>query len=285
MLRLPADIYPNSPQQVSGTPAAVFRDHRWTLPAIFAAAEAGLLTLPVTVVSFDRHRDSLAPADPALLAAFRNNGGMEDLTALVRDVLSPRDDDWITAGMELGIISDVVQFAVDDLRAEETAETYTDATGTIHRLFRLGRPGGELSWKGALADHAHPSAAAGLWDTLGWDAMSRSLRPPGGLVLDIDLDAFTFSWERYTFPYTPEIWEGEYLRPVQSAAEGAYTAADFVRTLAVEAALVTIATEPGFCGGAANARGILEDANRHLFGGALDTAVIEVDYPAKYPEE
>ena len=285
MLQLPADIYPNTMQQMCGTPAVVFRDHRWTLPAIFAAAEAGLVRLPVTVISFDRHRDSLPPANPVRLAAFRDTGSMDKLVALVRDALSPRDDDWIPAGMELGIISDVVQFAVDDPRPDEAAGEYTDAAGLTHQIFRLGRPREELSWKGALADPGHPAVAGGLWETLGWDAGTRLLKPPDGYVLDIDLDAFTFSWERYTFPYTAEIWDGEYLQSVQSAAGGMYTPAEFVRSLACNAGFVTIATEPGFCGGVENARRIITDLNRYVLDDELDADGIAVDFLRAYPEE
>lgn len=285
MLHLPADIYPNPLQRVCGTPAVVFRDHRWTLPAIFAAMEAGLVKLPVTVVSFDRHRDALTPADPASLTGFRGKWNMDALVRIVRDRLSARDDDWIPAGMELGIISDVVQFGIDDLREDEIAGIYKDAAGEIHRVYRLARPGEELAWKGALSDPEQPAAKAGLWKTSGWDAHTRKVEPPDGYVLDFDLDAFTFSWERYTFPYTEEIWKGEYLRPVQSSAGEDFTAAEFVRELARGAQLLTIATEPGFCGGAGNAERILEKLDKHIFCGELDTEAIETDYKSAYPEE
>jgi hypothetical protein len=206
------NIYPNSVQRVRGTPAVVFRDHRWTLPVLWFAAEAGLLRLPARVVTFDRHRDSLVPGDRDSLArtrVVRGDGEVVEATALR---LSARDDDWLVGGMEMGLISDAVQFRTEP-DGMEGITRYVDTAGMGHRVFHLERPSVELAWKGALVDEAHPAAREGLWETLGWDPGEMRAKEADDLALDIDLDFFTISWETYTFPFPEEVYRGEFLDP------------------------------------------------------------------------
>ena len=146
------DIYPNRLQRIYGKPTVVFRDHRWILPVLFLGRERELLQTPALLVSFDRHPDALKPVncvDP--LARFRGDGGtLDKLVRLVKHHLSPRDDDWIVSGMELGLISDVIQFNsnIDSEIKKGVVREYCDAQGMKHLIFRLGRPVHELSYTG-----------------------------------------------------------------------------------------------------------------------------------------
>lgn len=190
-------IYPNPAQDVFGTPAVIFRDHRWTLPVIFCACEAGLLSIPVQLVTFDRHRDALTPeAVIEQLAVFRRDeGSVGELIEIVRDSLSPRDDDWIVAGMELGHIADAIQFKSDFKNGveDDPVQKYLDAQGSIHRLFSMGRPVCELTYHGALVDNGHRAAASGLWETMGWDpSQPDRIAPERDMVCDIDCDFLPF---------------------------------------------------------------------------------------------
>ncbi len=283
-------IYPHPVQTVFGTPAVVFRDHRWTLPVLFAAAGEGRLDIPATLVTFDRHKDALAPLDrEGNLGAFarREPGSLDELLILVKYSLSPRDDDWITAGMELGLIGDAVQFGSredDDKGPYVTA--YEDSRGLLHRLFHLGGPAAEMSYKGALACDGHETFADGLWDILGWTP-DRPGSPSFGrrCLVDFDLDFFTFSWRRYTMPFTPEIYAGEFFTPCQSTHYDDLMPADFIRSLAVNAGAVSLALEPRFCGGPSKAKTILADVCGRLFEETIDPAAIDVDAPPDYPTE
>jgi len=280
-------IYPNPPVELFGTPAVVFRDHRWTLPVLALAAERGLVRFPVAMISLDRHRDALVPARglPELAAWKKSGGGALMLADIVANLLSPRDDDWTIAGMEAGILSDVARFRSeeDDM---EPVTLYTDSGGVTHRIYHLGTFPRELSFKGALADGDHPAVKAGLWQSMGWDP--RALRTGGGrlsIVLDIDLDYFTAPWGVYIIPFTPDIWRGEFIDPRSSHyADGTVPAEVFAR-MAEGAGVMTVACEPDFCGGRAGARKIFLAADRYVFNGAFSKKNVRVDYRPVYPSE
>jgi hypothetical protein len=279
------NIYPNPVQDVEGTPAVVFRDHRWTLPVLRFAADKGLLRIPARVATFDRHRDSLTPlGDFHDLARFRSGKTVAELVEAVSERLSPRDDDWIAAGMEMGLISDVVQF-----RTEPDGMTgitrYIDGAGTGHRIFHLERPSTELSWKGALVEEDHPLAGEGLWRAFGWNPGEMTVAKADDLAVDIDLDFFTISWETYVIPFPEEVYTGEFFTGRQSGRHHGYPPIDFFRSLTRAARVLTIACEPDFCGGEAKTRQILTDVNRFLLGGAMNRETIRVEYPPEYPVE
>jgi len=285
-----SSIYPNPVQDVFGTPTVVFRDHRWVLPVLHEAGSEGILDLPATVITFDRHRDALNPLDRGdMLKDFGSREfTLEELLILVKYHLSPRDDDWIIAGMELGLVSDVVQFGVrdEDAGGNGYVAGHRDSRGRDHRMFHLGLPAAELSFKGALADDGHEACAAGLWNVLAWDPTVLPSTDVGcGCLLDFDLDFFTCSWRRYTFPFTAEIYEGEFSLPCQSSYYDDLSPVELVGSLVRNAGAVSVACEPHFCGGAGNARSILSDVNTRLFHGGIAMDDISVDYPPDYPTE
>lgn len=271
-------IYPNRVQTLYGAPAVIFRDHRWTLPVVFMAGEEGILKLPVRMVTFDRHRDSLAPLKGTeLLEAFRCGKISRDtamLAELVRDHLSPRDDDWIISGMELGLLSDVIQFgSLSETQENETAVTcYRDRSGWDHSIFHLRRPAQELSYKGALSDHGHAAVKEGLWNILNWLPETGKIRADKHtLIVDIDLDFFTMPWEKYVFPFPPEVYEGEFFTPAQSPyCWSGLRPVDWMRSLVKSAGLVTVACEPDFCGSKDKAEKVLADVNFFLFESSLE---------------
>jgi len=282
-----AALYPNELQSLFDTPAIVFRDHRWTLPVIYRAAELGLISLPVRLVTFDRHRDSLVPEDDnKILDTFRRRPkGFDELIHIVKFHLSPRDDDWIIAGMELGLISDVIQFGSGSGASEDCCRDHKDCRGDSHRIFHLGRPVSEISYKGALADVSHAAAAAGLWETLELSQERCEFAGGDPLVFDIDLDYFTLAWEKYTLPYNDELFRGEFLTDCQSARYDDCRPTDLVKNLVEHAGIVSIATEPQFCDGVEKTRSILSNMNRYLFDSQLDIDTIDVDYHPPYPTE
>lgn len=283
-------IYPNPIQYLYGNPVFVFRDHRWTLPVIFLAGIKDLFKLPVKIVTFDRHMDSLSPLNgKETLRNFRSCGGtFDELVHIIINHLSPRDDDWIESGMELGLISDVVQFSSEQEKVEsiEPISVYTDSLNMVHRIYHLGRPVHELSYKGALTDPTCEFVSEGLWDTLGWEPSKPGFAGKANdFVFDIDLDFFTFTWNKYIFAFTEEIYEGEFLSPCQSSFYEEYLPLEFIRELARKASLLTIACEPAYCGGSKKAQYILGDINNLFLERELYVEKIEVDYKPVYPDE
>jgi hypothetical protein len=281
-------IYPNPVQWCGTVPVTLFRDHRWSLPVIKLAVDAGLVRPPVTLVMLDRHRDALPTVDPDVLATYDPVGGsLKELVALVRDVCSPRDDDWVTAGMELGLVGDAVQFGHED--DEDTPPVpvviYHDSASRKHRRFTLGRPVVELSYGGAMADSAHEAAEAGLWDVMGWDPAEQSIVSDGDLWFDIDLDYATVKWETYVLSYTRRMFAGEFLKGCSSRYYHGFRPAALFRRCIASAGGVSISSEPKWCGGPARAKRILGVMNRLLFGSMLDTDAMDVSPSPEYPTE
>jgi hypothetical protein len=63
------------------------------------------------------------------------------------------DDDWIKAGMELGLIDNVVLWGVDfEHRTDENM--YSDAIGRFHEIYTIGALNNELGYQGDLPDLA-----------------------------------------------------------------------------------------------------------------------------------
>ncbi len=271
--------YPNPVQTVGETPMVLFRDHRWTLPLVALAAEQGLIALPATLVSFDRHRDALEPVNgiEPLVNHCRGARNLRELIELVCVQLSPRDDDWVTAGMELGLIGDTIQFSSNpDMNAhEEPVAEYTDGVGSAHRMFRLGRPHVELSFKGALADPESRPAQRGLWERSGWNPAGHRFSAP--YLLDFDLDYWTISWDTYTFPFPEAVFEGEFTAACQSPYAPSFPVSRFFGDLIRGTPLVTVAMEPDFCGGVENARATLAALNRYFFGGMPGLNRLKID--------
>jgi hypothetical protein len=286
-------IYSNPVQNLYGTPVVIFRDHRWTLPVIFLARQEGILKYPVKLVTFDRHPDLLLPVKGAgCLEAFRKGDNPEDLAALVklvRDHLSPRDDDWIISGMELGLISDVIQFgAVSEMLEDKNNITcHKDGIGLEHRIFRLGLPSREFSYKGAFADPCHAAVIEGMWDIFDWSPEKGMIRTPkNSLITDIDLDFFTITWENYIFPFPEEVYMGEFFTPSQSSYSwSGLKPYNWMQDLIASSGLATVACEPDFCGGKEKSGQVLEDVNRFLFDSKLDTIKITIEQNAGYPSE
>jgi len=133
---------------------------------------------------FDAHHDALFPRSPDArkhIASLRKSGyaGKQLLDLCERD-LCGLDDDWITAGMLLGIFSDGAIFGVREsltpasitdaslcLRGYDLAEL-RDPDGVMHHIHMHGFPGGELGYQGDLSDQARAQELTPLWQTLDW---------------------------------------------------------------------------------------------------------------------
>ena len=279
-------LYPNDTLDMDGVPLVVFRDHRWILPVLAAARAKGRISVPMLLVSFDRHRDTLLSNGLRERFAGVHGGDMtfDEMVPVARDLCSPRDDDWITAGMEMGLIGDVVQFGTGG-EGIEPNETYMDRDGTCHRLFRLGLPLRELAYGGALADREHAASQNGLWDVLGWNPRDLTADNEAGYVLDIDLDFFTAPWERYVLPFSEKVYAGEFFSPHASPWVDEIVPAEVLRGFARGASIITVATEPRWCGGIENCRAALAGLNRVFFDDRLKAGDLCIDFHPDYPTD
>lgn len=255
-------------------PTFAHDDHRFVLPLVHYGQDRGQLPRPCKVVMLDQHHDALAPRSedaPMAIRRLRQNGITHDsLLRLTTDDLSALDDDWLRAGMELGLFSDAVIFGTDQT-LEENPFAFEDHMGVGHHIYISSvLPGECFGLQGSLSDAARGYATKPLWELLEWNIQEHGFGPPADkLFLTVDLDAFVMPYEEFTFAWRPEVWEKRFLKEADYLASTGWTGKRFVRELLGRVGLMTIAREPAGCGGEAEMMQIFRDFNRYVFDGAI----------------
>lgn len=240
-------------------------DHRWTLALIAAAASEGRVPIPCTLISFDMHEDGFPPRKLERLAACPRPASVEDVLSLCDEGL--RHDDWVKAGMDIGLISDAVIFGA---RINPGDPHYTDRCGGAHRIFPCCLPGGAMEHQGELVDRVCRDLHGPLWRTLAWEPHNESFRfapqaPP--IFLTIDLDCFVGRQVDVIVPFHSKVYARHFHAP--STLAPGWTGTRFFQALLARAGCIDIAREPGCCGGEDNSEEVLRDVDRHLFDGEL----------------
>jgi len=261
---------------VAGVRFVLHEDHRWLLPIAHVAQEQGLLPKPCTLVVFDLHHDALVPSCLPELRAGRENLTVEDVIRLCGQNLSKNDDDWLKAGMELGLFGDAVIFGVEDTSDRDKYRIYRDDLDREHRIDMLQRPRGALAYQGSLSDRARSGALERIWNVLGWqilDQLFEFLPDRPKILLSIDLDYFAVRWGDYTFPWPDEVFEREFLVASDYWSTQGWTGKAFVRGMVEKAGLVAICRESACTGGPEKSRLILSKLDEYVFdaGAGLDS--------------
>ena len=204
-------------------------DHRWVLPMVFEAQELGWLPRPVRVVLFDRHTDA---AEPKEFHADLSFAGV--MKACERD-LSPHDDDWIVAGIRMGLLADVFVFGVDDRMGN-----LPKAVGEFGIFGRYEMPG-KLGEVGKRAK-----------EVLEWSESP--------ILLDIDLDCFAYAYRERVMAWDDGVFASEFGPGLE-----------LFQALVGRAGLVTVCREAGCCGGEENADRIWGLVQKHLFADKMES--------------
>jgi hypothetical protein len=251
------------------------KEHRWVLPIIFYKQKENILPYPCTLVTFDAHHDSLDPTCSCkedILRIRKLEITFDEIVHLCQEKLSDRDDDWIKAGMELGLINDVVIFGVEDGAGNGNLKKYEDQQGIIHKIKLLGLPREELDYQGDLSDIIRSEALSEFWKILGWQCTSQFsfVEDERKILLDFDLDCFIVRWRGYHFPWPEEVFKKEFPAPLNHRPTSGWTGKGFLNGLINKAALITIAREPDFCHGEKKATEILGKVNHFLFDDKLN---------------
>lgn len=274
----------------NGTPVVAHDDDRWIVPVLAAAACEGVIKAPTLLVSLDRHHDAcnLRRGLGNLPEIRKADYPAAELIAAVESHLASSDDDWIKAGMELGLIGDAIVWGVDpDGPPSPDSGPYLDHTGAAHQLFiKPELPMGQLEFKGSLSDLARRDELQPYWDAIGWDVTRRQwgFHKNMRCALNIDLDCFAIPWEEFLWPWPEEVWEARFTKPSTYSPTSGMTTQSVLRELLDHADLITIAREPGFTGGRKNGRMIEEHLRRYLFGGKLELPPYELALPGAPPE-
>jgi hypothetical protein len=209
-------------------PVLVTMDHRAVLVAAWAARRQGLFgaAMPL-LVRFDAHLDLGERPRPWAWEAAQ----LTDLDAVHAMVNDQRLDDggWVNAAMQFGLAGDVATLGVhDEQRLPTDNDACTDHLGRAHEL-------ATFPTLGALREAAGRSRrVASLWERINEGAATEPL------WLDFDLDFATRRLDDTRVrPWTAGEWQVAF--PEQDVG--------LLARLIGRARLVTIATEPEFCGG------------------------------------
>lgn len=258
--------------KVDTTPCVLHENHRWLLPIAYLAQQGQLLPIPCTLVMFDLHHDALGPRCLEQLTAWRRTPTVEGLVGLCESHLKPLDDDWLKAGMELGLFGDAVIFGVEDASDRDRLSIHTDGSGGLHRIDMLSLPREELAYQGRLSDLARRDEFGRVWDTLGWQVSDGTSRLADGgpkILVSIDLDCFVVRWGDYRFPWPCEVFEREFGEISSYWSTQGWSGASFLRALVGRAGILAICREPRFTGGPQKSDVILSRLNKFAFNGEL----------------
>jgi hypothetical protein len=249
----------------------IHKDHRWVLPIIFEAQENKLLPRPCTIISFDYHHDSFDPKCLDEIKEIRRRGiRLDSIIALCRDSLAKEDNDWIKAGIELGLLKNGIIFGCHDcFDMRDKLIGFNDHRGNEHSIRLLGDIYSELLYQGQLSDISQHSYLKPIWDLLSWGPMrdytfgfSPNDEP---IFLDLDLDCFCVHWEDFKFPWPEEVYGERFFRNSNYDSTANWNGILFFDELLKRAGNISISREPDYCGGEIKAQKILEDVIRLLF--------------------
>jgi len=221
----------------------IHEDHRLDLPLIHLAQQERKLSKPCTMVFLNTHDDTFEPGCIDEATKMREEGiGLEELVFFCQDRLS--DHDWIKAGMELGLISDVVIFGMDTISLSDRHRRYIDIQGNIHRIEMAGYLGNELILGENMVEGFETSRYFDLWDILQCQPVSKKglsfLGSPGHIFLDIDLDYFDIVWKNYQVPWPDELFVKEFLSTSEYIWNQGWTGKMFLNQLIDHAGALTI---------------------------------------------
>ena len=252
----------------------IYDDHRTILDVLYYAIQEGHFGEEIpTIISLDHHDDAvrLSPEQKRKASAVRKSCLKKrndvKLWKYVEFELCGLDDDWVRAGMELGIIKNYIGIghssAADNI--DQGYEQYRSGDKVLHHLYSNGHLDSVLGNRGVIGDMLYnwPQKQKDLFDDIQWHNGQFDDEPIVPFVLDIDLDCFSTDCEGRTMAWPETIFAERYIDN--------FKVNSFVRQLISRSSLITICREFGCCGGIGESNRILELLDYYWFSGVLRT--------------
>ena len=258
----------------------LYDDHRSILNVIFEAKRLGLFGAAPNIIFFDRHDDACNPnLNVGELLGKWGVDKIEEVTSqyfwsFVEFDLSGVDDDWLLAGMELGLINHAVVIGQNENHnIRDMNNMFESSDGIHHELFDISHLDWSIGSRGCLGDNVikeeYYENVRNIFEYNqppygDYDKFSKEVTNP--FVLDFDLDCFTTECEDNVYAWPEAIFREKYFEN-----KNVY---HFMRRLIERSTFITICREPTCCGGLGESNKILGYLDRYFFEGCLDTTPI-----------
>lgn len=259
-----------------GKTLVLYDDHRYLLNILFEATKQQLFEGKIpNVIYFDYHDDALETRI-RVESLFKKHGinsisemQQRDFWAIVEFDLNHSDDNWVTTGMELGLIQDVVCVGCEEYHniSSWVNHVYKSSRNTLHKGFYIGHLNHEIESRGSLGDSMttnHPEYTD-IRNIFNYQNGQFHDDPFVPYVLDFDLDCFTTICRDNTYAWPEKVFQNEYFAPDKHSTNS------FINKLIKKASVITICREPECCGGIGESNKILGYLDRYFFDGTLKT--------------
>jgi len=258
----------------------LYDDHRSILNVLFETKKLGLFSTTPNIIFFDKHDDACNPRINVkdLLEKWGidkiEDVSSRDFWSFVEFELSGLDDDWLLAGMELGLINHAVVIGqTENSNMRDLNNLFESSDGKVHELFDISHLNYSIGSRGCLGDNVikepYYENVRNIFEynqpPYGrYDKFSKEVTNP--IVLDFDLDCFTTECENNVYAWPEAIFREKYYEN----EEVQY----FMHKLINRSTIITICREPACCGGLGESNKILGYLDRYFFNGWLDTMPI-----------
>lgn len=258
----------------------LYDDHRSILNVLFETKKLGLFSTTPNLIFFDKHDDVCNPQINAkdLLEKWGveriEDVSSRDFWSFVEFDLSGIDDDWLLAGMELGLINNAVVIGQNEnSNMKDMNNMFESTDGRVHNLLDISHLKYSIGCRGCLGDsiikEPYYETVRNIFEYNQppherYDKFSEEVTNP--FVLDFDLDCFTTECEDNVYAWPEKILREKYY----DNEEVQY----FMHKLINRSTIITICREPACCGGLGESNKILGYLDRYFFDGCLDTIPI-----------
>ena len=257
-----------------------FHDKYIILYVLFETKKLGLFSTTPNIIFFDKHDDACNPQINA--KDLFEKWGIEriedvssrDFWSFVEFGLSGLDDDWLLAGMELGLINHAVVIGqTENSNMRDLNNLFESSDGEVHELFDIYHLNYSLGSRGCLGDNVikepYYENVRNIFEynqpPYGrYDKFSKEVTNP--IVLDFDLDCFTTECENNVYAWPEAIFREKYYDNEEVR--------HFMHKLINRSTIITICREPTCCGGLGESNKILGYLDHYFFDGCLDTIPI-----------
>ncbi|MCP4364457.1 MAG: hypothetical protein GY800_04090 [Planctomycetes bacterium] len=261
----------------AGKSIFVYENHRFIVPILWLAQSKNIITYPINFVYFDHHLDALVEQRERkkIASDIEKAKTFDDVFKIVYDNLSIKNDTWLRLLMDLEIVKDAVVMGDVEatLHEKNKFEKFSDLKENEHLLKNMYSLGGTFESQGDLIDLARRPSLESLWAILGWkyDIQKKDFvmhdTPP--ILLDFDLDYFTFRWREWICSWRDDFYSKEYDMPSTHYTKAGWNGEKFLNKLIKRAPFVTIAKESRCCGGQQESNSVLKELSNKFFSGAI----------------